>query len=142
MIDGGPLGTSRLTGRQVAYRNESARYQPDEAPMEPAERRPRQEPQRRSPEPVAYDEVTAKPRMSFAWVKWVIVFITVALLAAGAWMFRPAGQSIASAIDTGKYQAVFLSNGQVYFGNLTIVNDDFMKLTNVFYLERQRITQF
>lgn len=137
MIDGGPLGTSRLTGRQVAYRNESARYQPEDTPMEPTERRPRQEPQRRNPEPVQYDPATVKPRMNLAWVKWVVVFVVVALLAAGAWMFRPAQQSVASAIDAGKYQAVFLSNGQVYFGSLTIVNEDFMKLTNVFYLERQ-----
>ena len=32
------------------------------------------------------------------------------------------------------YQAVFLDNGQVYFGKLKSVSRDFFSLTNIFYL--------
>jgi hypothetical protein len=43
----------------------------------------------------------------------------------------------APAIDTKKYQAIFLRNGQIYFGKLTPVNKDYMKLNDVFYLRTQ-----
>ncbi|MBL8160076.1 hypothetical protein JNJ66_06495 [Candidatus Saccharibacteria bacterium] len=40
-----------------------------------------------------------------------------------------------SAIDTSKYQAVFFTNGQVYFGKLTDMNDEYFKLNDIFYLQ-------
>lgn len=33
------------------------------------------------------------------------------------------------------YQAVFLTNGQVYFGKLSHPDDDYVKLTDIFYLQ-------
>ncbi len=38
-------------------------------------------------------------------------------------------------IEGDKYQAVFFTNGQVYFGKLHPLNNDYMKLTNIFYLQ-------
>ena len=38
-------------------------------------------------------------------------------------------------IDTGEYQAVFLDNGQVYFGKLQRSRSDFYALTDVYYLQ-------
>lgn len=51
-------------------------------------------------------------------------------------------QSSASAnnIDTSKYQAVFLTNGQVYFGKLQAPANGYMKLTDIFYLQTQTAT--
>lgn len=43
--------------------------------------------------------------------------------------------STAANIDSQKYQAVFLTNGQVYFGKLKTFNGDYMKLTDIFYLQ-------
>lgn len=40
------------------------------------------------------------------------------------------------AIDSSKYQAVFFTNGQVYFGKLQ-ASGDYMKLTDVYYLQAQ-----
>jgi hypothetical protein len=34
-----------------------------------------------------------------------------------------------------KLQAVFLNTGQVYFGNITTLNDRYLILTNIFYLQ-------
>lgn len=48
--------------------------------------------------------------------------------------------STAASIDGGKYQAVFLSNGQVYFGKLRHLNNSYMKLTDIFYLQTQTDT--
>lgn len=38
--------------------------------------------------------------------------------------------------DASNYQAVFLTNGQVYFGKLKNINKDFLTLREVFYLQQ------
>ena len=40
-----------------------------------------------------------------------------------------------SSIDNNRYQAVFLSNGQVYFGKLHTYNGSYMKLNSIYYLQ-------
>ena len=45
--------------------------------------------------------------------------------------------STGSTIDSSKYQAVFFTNGQVYFGKLHTLNGSYMKLTDIFYLQAQ-----
>lgn len=140
MIDGGPLRTSRSTDRQVAYRSTSVRPRQEEPePMEPAspvEQQSRQ--QYRAAEPEQRVERVSQPRFQRPWIKNVTAAVViVAVLAAAGWFFWSNQRGIAATIDTDKYQAVFLSNSQVYFGKLTNVNGDYMKLTNVFYLERQ-----
>ncbi len=46
-----------------------------------------------------------------------------------------------SAVKSKEYQAVFLTNGQVYFGKLTNVNASYVKLTNIYYLQVQQAVQ-
>jgi hypothetical protein len=48
---------------------------------------------------------------------------------------KAAGPSESSSLDSSKYQAVFLSNGQTYFGKITFINKDYLKLTDIFYLQ-------
>jgi hypothetical protein len=38
-------------------------------------------------------------------------------------------------VDNNRYQAVFLSSGQVYFGKITEITKDTMKLEDIFYLK-------
>jgi len=38
-------------------------------------------------------------------------------------------------VDSNKLQAIFLSTGQVYFGNVTTMNDRYTVLTNIYYLQ-------
>ncbi len=65
--------------------------------------------------------------------KWVLVALAVLLVLAGAWyMLRG---NVASTIDGGKQQAVFFTNGQVYFGKLRVINNEYMKLTDIYYLQ-------
>src|SRR5690606_1863481 len=70
----------------------------------------------------------------------LLLMVVVAAVAVVGWLFWPTNNAVEGTIDTEKYQAVFLSNGQVYFGKLGIVDNDYMKLTNVYYLERQLST--
>src|SRR5690606_23168071 len=86
------------------------------------------------------EPVVPKKARNLSWIKWAAVPMVVILLGAAAWFFWPTQGSVAMTIDTTKYQAVFLSNGQVYFGNLKVVNRDYMELSNVYYLERQLTT--
>lgn len=37
-------------------------------------------------------------------------------------------------VDTSKYQAVFLNNGQVYFGSITNLNTQYVRMANIYYL--------
>lgn len=54
--------------------------------------------------------------------------------AIAAWALN-GGASAGSVIDSGKYQAIFLTNGQNYFGKLQSVNGDYFKLTDIYYLQ-------
>jgi hypothetical protein len=38
-------------------------------------------------------------------------------------------------VDKDRYQAVFLTGGQVYFGNITTITKDTIKLENIYYLK-------
>lgn len=56
------------------------------------------------------------------------------LVLVGWFVYR---SSTAANIDSSKYQAVFFTNGQVYFGKLQSVNSGYMKLTDIYYLQAQ-----
>ena len=61
------------------------------------------------------------------------VVVVAGLIVVGSILFRQF--SGGTAIDSNKYQAVFLSNGQVYFGKLQNSAGEYLRLTNVFYLQ-------
>lgn len=44
-------------------------------------------------------------------------------------------------VDTGKYQAVFLTGGQVYFGKIADLNKDNLVLSDIYYLRVDRQVQ-
>ena len=134
-MDMGPFGASRSTssrGSGAATRREPA-------------------PARTGSSEVAHEEqaahraaaatphtVTAKkqPKQKKSF-KWVIISVVVLALAAGGWV---AWQKLApadSGIESDKYQAVFFTDGQIYYGKLTVLNDRQYKLTNVFYILSQ-----
>lgn len=72
-------------------------------------------------------------------LKMIVGFgLLLLVLAGGIYLFRNlrAGQ-----VDKGKYQAVFLSNGQVYFGKLRGLNSDYPTVTDIYYLVVRRPLQ-
>lgn len=62
------------------------------------------------------------------WISGVVILVVALLVASLLHLTR-------SQIDTNKYQAVFLSNGQVYFGKLHDYYSDRPYLTNVYYIQ-------
>lgn len=91
-------------------------------------------------EPAEAPRFTPSPRVAKKnkrWSKWVVVLAVLALLVLGGlcyWLFGNKGGT-AGLIDTNKYQAVFFTNGQVYFGKLKTVGKDHMVLKDVFYIQ-------
>jgi hypothetical protein len=61
--------------------------------------------------------------------------LLVLMLAGGGWLLYRS--SMPAHIDTSKYQAVFFTNGQVYFGKLERLNGGYFKLNDIFYLQAQ-----
>ena len=76
-------------------------------------------------------------------VKWligvVLAVILIAIVAGGFWMWHKNSNDNAdtSSINKGEYQALFLTNGQVYFGKLTQPDGQYVKLTDIYYLQTQ-----
>jgi hypothetical protein len=74
---------------------------------------------------------------------WIIILFILALVGGGWYYFSPASETDVSdetveteiSISSGEYQAVFLDNGQVYFGELKQTRGQFYTLTDVFYLQ-------
>lgn len=70
-----------------------------------------------------------------------VVLALVLLLLAGLLFSRGMAAGGGQAPDSNKYQALFLTNGQVYFGKLSNVGDNYVKLTDIYYLQVQQAVQ-
>lgn len=83
--------------------------------------------------PMGQPEEKKKPN---SWL-WVIVVLVV-IIGGAIWWYYSSGQNSStestSEIGSGEYQAVFLDNGQVYFGKLN-KGKEVYTLTDVFYLQ-------
>lgn len=70
-----------------------------------------------------------------------ITIIIASLLLAGAviavLVYAFNRSSAATVIDSSKYQAVFVTNGDVYFGKLSAINSEYMRLTDVYYPQKK-----
>ncbi len=71
-----------------------------------------------------------------------VVLILVSVAALG-WLGTKAADGLMadSAVKTKQYQAVFLTNGQVYFGKVSKVDNSYVKLTDIYYLQVQQQVQ-
>jgi len=132
-MDEGPFRAPQPVERRVPARHESAPRQAVEKP----------EPVKEAPKPSYRAERTQVPpldepkkRGSFKRLLGLILAIIVLLgIGLGAWtVFSKTQSNAATGIDTSKYQAVFFTNGEVYFGKLQPLNEGYMKLTEIFYL--------
>lgn len=66
----------------------------------------------------------------------VATLLALVIVVASVWALWPKSSTL-SGIDGGKYQAVFFTNGQVYFGKLQAFSDDYLRLTDIYYLQTQ-----
>lgn len=84
-----------------------------------------------------------KKKLSLARVGTVVLvaLVTILLVAVIVGVAFSGRSTVASNIDDSKYQAVFLnsSDGQVYFGKLTVENRNYYKLTDIYYVRVQQV---
>jgi len=74
------------------------------------------------------------------WVRIIILalLISITVLTLSITVLLGFGKDKEGAyIDPKKQQAVFLTNGQVYFGRLTNIGDNFVRLQGIYYLNTQ-----
>lgn len=69
----------------------------------------------------------------------LLIFILGAVAVVGYKLYN--AKSITSEVKSGKFQAVFLTNGQVYFGKIEQVTENYIKLSNIYYLQVQQSVQ-
>lgn len=73
-------------------------------------------------------------------VMYVLYLIVIVVLAYALWTTKGFGLWKGSEeVKTGNYQAVFLTNGQVYFGRLAGATSSYATLEDVYYLQVQKI---
>lgn len=73
-------------------------------------------------------------------VMWLVALVVVLLVICGAW-FAWSKMGGDTGVKSGQYQAVFLTNGQVYFGKVSNVSGDYVKLSDIYYLQVQQSVQ-
>jgi hypothetical protein len=70
----------------------------------------------------------------------LLVVVSVAVL--GWFASKAAAVAMAdSTVKSKQFQAVFLTNGQVYFGKVSKVDSSYVKLTDIYYLQVQQTVQ-
>lgn len=65
----------------------------------------------------------------------VVGLVIIIIAAIGGWFMWSRANNNGVDIETDKYQSVFLTNGQVYFGKLRDVSSEFLQLSDVYYLQ-------
>lgn len=73
------------------------------------------------------------------WVLAIIILVTAILFGVNTFLLGAEKSGVVS--DSSGYQAVFLVNGQVYFGKLANESRPFVMLTDVYYLQVNQALQ-
>lgn len=70
----------------------------------------------------------------------IVAVIVVLLILIGGWLTW-SNMTGDAGVKGGQYQAVFLTNGQVYFGKVSDINSGYVKLSDIYYLQVQQSVQ-
>ena len=129
MMDGGvrmprPVGRGAVAPEPVQHR-------------QPEPSQPMQEAPRAVSQPAVTHHAPRTKKSSKKRFTWPIIIAAIILLSILGWFAWSKLHTSGPAIDSSKYQAVFFTNGQVYFGKLQAAGGDYMKLTDIYYLQTQ-----
>lgn len=135
-MNGDPYRTPQPADRRVVNRSSQAYRQADEPQVvkeEASTPLPKAAPRSNSS---GHREPAAKksPR---GIILAAIIALVVVVLAVAAVVFFSGNKTNETGINTSRYQAVFLVNGQIYFGKLEDFNDTAFRLTDIYYPQAQ-----
>lgn len=84
---------------------------------------------------------SVEPPRRKKWPFFVGIPVVVALLALAIWWVHGVTHSGGDRLLTDRYQAVFLDNGQVFFGKLKNTSGEYMVLENAYYTKKQDVPE-
>ncbi|MGK2896040.1 MAG: hypothetical protein ACSLEY_00345 [Candidatus Saccharimonadales bacterium] len=141
------MDDSPIRGQRPVQRRPINRPEPTDAPSQEPQPQPQaiieeQEPARIVPSVAIPHRVVKKPEKKSPkrFSRRLVMSGIVAVVIVGGWLAWMSMHSTGAAIKSDRYQAVFFTNGQVYFGKLHTFNGESMKLTDVYYLQTQTDT--
>jgi len=133
-VNGDPYrNASQPADRRVINRAGAASSRPTEEPQPVREEAPQSA--SRSSRRTEHDSSDKKSNKGLLWT--IVIILVVVVIAAVGWFVWSGSKNSATGIDNSKYQAVFMSNGQIYFGKLSDFNDASFKITNIYYPQAQ-----
>jgi hypothetical protein len=101
----------------------------------PANNEPERAPHSSSPKPSSGKIKKLKPNNWVTATSVALLFsISILLLALAIKIFITDSNRESGFIDKSKMQAVFLNNGQVYFGKITDLNSQYLNMAGIYYL--------
>lgn len=71
----------------------------------------------------------------------LLISVTILVVLVIGWIATSSTKSESKYVDSKNLQAVFLNNGQVYFGNITSLNPQYVRLQNIYYLRVNQTVQ-
>lgn len=89
------------------------------------------------------EESVQKRRSGIKIVLWAIIFVAIifGIIFIGQVIFKKNKNTSVAVVDSSKYQAVFLSNGQTYFGKVNNPEAVYVSLSDVYYLVQSQPLQ-
>lgn len=121
----------RVINRSGAASASNSTYRADEQPTVREELAPPTSTPRSSGSRRAERDNSGKSNKGLLWT--IIALIAVVVIGVAGWFIWSNSSKGETGIDTSRYQAVFLANGQIYFGKLSSFNDSSFKITNIYY---------
>jgi|SRR3989344_1448356 len=92
---------------------------------------------RPAPAPIGLAPQVQKSKPS--WLKGLVTLVVILIIIGGGIYliadFAGINFGFGQTVLKGDWQAVFLTNGQVYFGQVTNIGSDFVTLKNIYYLQ-------
>ncbi len=131
MIDGRPSRMQQAGDRRAQQRPDALRRPHDE--LSQPEAVPRQAVAQRD-EP-ASSRGSHQPGLKSWLIRLAIVVAIVTAASLLVWLIWSQNDAISDKIDKDKHQAVFLTSGQVYFGKLEVIDRNWFRLSDVYYVQ-------
>ena len=132
-MNGDPYRNASQPAERRVINRSGAASRPVEEPQPVREEAPQSAP--RSLRHASHDSSDKKSNKGLLWTIVVILAVLVAVVV--GWVIWSNSKNAATGIDSSKYQAVFMSNGQIYFGKLSDFNDSSFKITSIYYPQAQ-----
>jgi len=132
-VNGDPYRAPQPADRRVINRSGQAYQRPEEQPQPVAKEEPKTAPRSSGTQRAAPEKHSSKKGL--LWT--IIVAVLILVIAVIGWLVWSNSKSGDTGINNSRYQAVFLVNGQIYFGKLSDANEKSFKLVDIYYPQAQ-----